>query len=124
MDTQKQLKFPKTARLRSKSEYQAVFSFSCKVVSHILIVFAKPNTHDSARLGLAISRRCSKLAVERNRIKRVLRQAFRLIRYQLPKLDLVVVCKPVASQVTNSVLSDAFLTQITKVCRRSCAELS
>lgn len=50
-----------------------------------------------ARLGLAISKRVSKRAVERNRIKRLLRESFRRIRHQLPAVDLMVMAREQAA---------------------------
>ncbi len=52
----------------------------------------KRNGLGHPRLGLCVSRRVSKKAVERNRIKRAIRESFR--RYALADLDMVVVCKP------------------------------
>ena len=43
-----------------------------------------------ARLGLIVGKRVDKRAVARNRIKRELREAFRLQKAQLPALDIVV----------------------------------
>jgi ribonuclease P protein component len=52
-----------------------------------------------ARLGLAISKRVSKRAVERNRIKRLLRESFRRVRHQLPPVDLMVMAREQAAGV-------------------------
>lgn len=50
-----------------------------------------------ARLGLTISRRVAKRAVDRNRLKRIARESFRLQR-ALPAWDFVVMAKPGADQ--------------------------
>lgn len=57
-----------------------------------------------ARLGLAISKRVSKRAVERNRIKRLLRESFRRVRHQLPAVDLMVMAREQAAGVPGSIL--------------------
>lgn len=44
----------------------------------------------TARLGLVVGKRLMKRAVDRNRVKRVARERFRLIRDQLPRLDIVI----------------------------------
>lgn len=49
-----------------------------------------PNDRGHARLGLIVARRVEKLAVKRNRVKRLLREQFRLHRQDLPALDMVV----------------------------------
>jgi ribonuclease P protein component len=57
----------------------------------------RPNGLGHARLGLAISKRVSKRAVERNRIKRLLRESFRRARHQLPPMDLLVMAREQAA---------------------------
>ena len=63
-----------------------------------------PNGLDHARLGLAISKRVSKRAVERNRIKRLVRESFRRIRRQLPAIDVMVMAREQAAGVVGSEL--------------------
>ena len=57
-----------------------------------------------ARLGLAISKRVSKRAVERNRIKRLVRESFRRVRQQLPSVDLMVMAREQAAGVPGAEL--------------------
>jgi ribonuclease P protein component len=54
-----------------------------------------------ARLGLAIGRRVSKRAVDRNRLKRLAREGFRMTASELPAFDLVVTAKPGAAAVSR-----------------------
>jgi ribonuclease P protein component len=44
----------------------------------------------TARLGLVVSKRALRRAVDRNRAKRVLRETFRTLREELPEMDLIV----------------------------------
>jgi ribonuclease P protein component len=53
------------------------------------------------RLGLAISKKNAKRAVDRNRIKRLIRESFRQNQYNLPAIDLVVMAKPVTKSAEN-----------------------
>jgi ribonuclease P protein component len=64
----------------------------------------RPNGLDHARLGLAISKRVSKRAVERNRIKRLVRESFRRTRLGLPPIDLVVMAREAAAGVPGTEL--------------------
>lgn len=116
------IKFPKSARLLTESEYKEVFDLSCKSSDSLLIVLALNNGRARARLGLAISRKCARRAVDRNRIKRVIREAFRLSRAKLPGLDFVVLCRAVATESSNSALGASLLAQLEKVRQRKCAE--
>ena len=61
------------------------------------------------RLGIAVSRKVDPNAVGRNRIKRVLRDAFRACRAQLLPADYVVVARAPASALDNAGLRKAFL---------------
>ena len=61
----------------------------------------------SARLGLIIGKRAVAKAHERNRLKRVAREAFRLKRSQLPALDIVLQVRgPIDSCTLRSKLED------------------
>ncbi|RDH82683.1 MAG: ribonuclease P protein component [endosymbiont of Galathealinum brachiosum] len=55
----------------------------------------------SPRLGLAISKKNAKRAVDRNRIKRLIRESFRQNLHALPSIDLVVMAKPIAKKAEN-----------------------
>ena len=54
---------------------------------------------DQARLGLAISKRVSKRAVDRNRLKRLVRESFRRIRHELPHVDVLVMAREPAKDL-------------------------
>jgi ribonuclease P protein component len=54
-----------------------------------------------SRLGIIVAKKNVKLAVQRNRIKRLLRESFRNKRDSLPNLDIVVLAKKGADLVNN-----------------------
>ena len=82
--------FPVNMRLHKADEFSSVFSFRCSVGGLFLQVLAKPNNLDYARLGIIVSRKISKRAVDRNYIKRALREYFRLNQRECGNLDVVV----------------------------------
>jgi len=85
--------FPPTLRIRKGSEFDAVFREGGRCGDDLLVVHARPNGGPEPRLGLAVGKVVGG-AVVRNRIKRLLREAFRLHRGELPPAhDLVVVAK-------------------------------
>ena len=76
--------FPREARLRRPGDFTALRTSSGRAGGRCFHMRYRDNDLGHARLGLAISKRVSKRAVERNRIKRLLRESFRRVRHQLP----------------------------------------
>ncbi|HCA39968.1 MAG: ribonuclease P protein component [Phycisphaerales bacterium] len=84
----------RAGRIRRSSEFRAVFESGLANTSGPLRLHAMKSTHDRSRLGLAVSRRVGN-AVRRNRIKRLLRVAFRMACDGWnPPLDVVIVVLP------------------------------
>jgi ribonuclease P protein component len=65
-----------------------------------------PSSSGLCRMGMAVSRKVSKRAVERNRIKRSIRESFRSARTTLPPLDILVVARTSAATTSNALLRD------------------
>ncbi|BAQ61388.1 ribonuclease P protein component [Geminocystis sp. NIES-3708] len=96
---------PSRHRLKRRWEFQSVYKQGIRRSSRHLIIRALPTTencHDQfidAKIGISISRKVSKKAVVRNRIKRQIRSVFR---YLLPKISspwlIVVIVKPEAQE--------------------------
>jgi len=83
--------FPRQYRLTEKRQFDAVLSArTIQVRSGSFRLYATVNNESGARLGLIVGKRQLKHAVDRNRVKRVLREAFRLRRSNLPAVDIVV----------------------------------
>ncbi|MBI1345355.1 ribonuclease P protein component [bacterium] len=83
--------FPKSSRLLTRADFEPVYRFRCKAGDGTLLVFALPNHRTSTRIGLSVSKKLGN-AVVRNRLKRLLREAFRLTQFDLPTgLDLVLI---------------------------------
>lgn len=70
-------------------------------------VLYKENGGQGARLGLAISSKHCRSAVGRNRLKRLVRESFRLHQADLEGLDLVVLNQPSAARASNTRLFDS-----------------
>lgn len=93
--------FPKTVRLLKPRDYSEVFSNVQLRVSHKhFLILATPNTLGYARIGLVFSKKNLKLAVQRNRVKRVVRETFRL-QQKLPSLDIIVLGRQGLALVEN-----------------------
>jgi len=95
---------PPSARLRRAAEFAAFRDASGRVQARHFLLRVIPSVVGEARLGLAVSRKVSKRAVARNRIKRIVRESFRLHRAGLPALDVLVIARPIAADAENAAL--------------------
>jgi len=93
--------FPKAVRLQRREHFDNVFAEPRKSVDSCFTVFVRRNGSLPARLGLAISKRNARRAVDRNRLKRVVRESFRGFRIQLHGIDIVVLCRQGAVTAPN-----------------------
>ena len=95
--------FGKHQRLLNKTQFQFVFDQAPIRVSHpALLILAKPSSSISARLGLVIAKKQIKLSVRRNRIKRLIRESFRLQGKKLPAIDVIVLARSNADKLDNN----------------------
>jgi ribonuclease P protein component len=86
--------FPKSRRVRHRAEFSAVFDARVRQSRGPLTAYAIPTDRPTPRLGLSVGRRVG-TAPRRNRIKRLLREAFRLMQHDFPRpYDLVIVVRP------------------------------
>ena len=78
-------------RLTQTGDFKAVFAAPViRLRSPPLRLVARPNDQGFARLGVVAPKRRLRRAVDRNRAKRAVREAFRLARPCLPPCDLVI----------------------------------
>jgi ribonuclease P protein component len=77
---------PKDARLRKPAEFRAVYEGGRRFDGRLATAFVLPTRLEQHRLGITASRKMSRLAVKRNRAKRLLREAFRLAGSELAGL--------------------------------------
>src|SRR5436189_3743537 len=88
-------RFRKHEHLRRPDEFRRVYDRRRSVSDDWLIVYACENGLPHLRLGLSVSKKKVALATDRNRRRRLYREAFRLTRHQMPVgLDLVLIPTP------------------------------
>lgn len=81
-----------------------------RVKNPYFLIFAQNNGKTIGRLGLVVSRKVSARAVERNRIKRLIRESYRTCAADLSGLDVVVLARQAATRLDNN----SFLKEIGK----------
>lgn len=96
----RQYTLPRAARLLKAGDFAALRGHSRRLsVRHFIAEFS-PNEQATCRLGQAVSRRVSKRAVDRNRIKRLVRESYRLVRADLPLVDILLIARSSAVKAT------------------------
>lgn len=96
--------FPGAARLRRAGEFRYVFERGLRRADGCFTVIYAPNSAARARLGLAIAKRRVPRAVDRSRIKRIVRESFRHHAVELPAVDVVVLVRSGAAYYDNAKL--------------------
>ena len=100
--------FPRAARLLTARDFARLRTCSRRVATRNLTAEVATSETGGARMGLAISRRVSKSAVRRNRIKRIARDSFRHHRALFPALDILVIARSSANLQDNPALHAEF----------------
>jgi ribonuclease P protein component len=96
-----QQNFPKLSRLRKSWEYQHVWKMGCKLHTPHFILLLANNSLNVSRLGLTVSRKVGN-AVVRNRVKRQLREFFRLSKKRFSTaVDVSIVAKSGAAELAT-----------------------
>jgi ribonuclease P protein component len=101
--------FPPESRLLSPASFRRVFEKAGKSSDNRFTVLYRTNDRGRARLGLAVSKKNAKRAVDRNRIKRVIRESFRTNQAKLDSLDIVVLSRKGTPGFSNRELFDSLL---------------
>ncbi len=96
--------FSKQSRLLKPKQFQQVFAEPKKTSTHSFLAFFRINHLEHSRLGLAVSKKHAKLAVDRNRIKRLIRESYRLNQQNIPNVDIIVLAKKGIIQQPNKAL--------------------
>jgi len=102
-----QYKLPKTALLRKGREFDKVYKQGKRCRGNGFSLIFIPNELGYNRVGISIHRKL-KGAVKRNRIKRIIRESFRLERLLYPKCaDIVFAVRPDFSMTSPALISSS-----------------
>lgn len=101
--------FCREKRLLTPRHFKAVFdSPSGKVPGKNVLLLARDNGLDHPRLGLVIGKKSVKHSVERNRLKRQIRESYRLNQEVLNGWDIVIVARKGLGDLDNPELAQQF----------------
>lgn len=94
--------FPRSLRLLSAEDYKSVFEQSDFRASHKkVLLLARKNGKTAARLGLVFGKKNIPRAVDRNRLKRIAREQFRLQNKLTGGLDIIVMARAYLADMDN-----------------------
>ncbi len=114
--------FGRELRLLKPADFKQVFDqVEIKVPHPHLLMLVRRNGLDHPRVGLVIAKRNVKLAVHRNRVKRVIRETFRLTQDDLSGLDIVVLALRGLGEQDNPTLHQLLHKQWQRLRKRAAA---
>ena len=76
--------------MRRKKDFEAAYQKGQRLGDSHFSMTVRPNSLGHARVGLAIAARTVGKAVARNRVRRIIRESFRLAQHRLPPADIIV----------------------------------
>ena len=109
--------FPSRARLIKTDDFSSVFNFRKRISGRFLAIHYRYNQLGSPRLGLVIGKKTARLAVQRNYMRRVLRELFRTRQADLAPVDLVVRSQRMFTRADYAQISQEFGELLGKIRR-------
>jgi len=95
--------FARSLRLLNAQQFKCVFDApDSRASGRDILLLARKNQLEQPRLGMVIGKKSVKLAVQRNRLKRLIRTAFRLNQKALAGLDIVVLARKGLAEQDNA----------------------
>ncbi|MEM7208596.1 MAG: ribonuclease P protein component [Pseudomonadota bacterium] len=92
------------SRLADSSDFRRVFAKNVSASNRHFVALARSNNRGHPRLGMAVAKKHLRRAVDRNRVKRLIRETFRLQQRNLDSVDIVVLVKSGISAHNKQVL--------------------
>jgi ribonuclease P protein component len=114
--------FCKSQRLLKSADFQNVFSDPPFRASHQhCLILAKPNMLGYNRLGLVIAKKHIRLSVQRNRIKRLIRESFRHLPRNEWGIDAIVLARKGLGELDNSTINNIVNQQWLRIQKKGLA---
>ena len=98
--------YPRQVRLLNSAQFKAVFDDSrFRVSTRELLVLARPNGLEHARLGIVVGKKNCRMATCRNRVKRQVRESYRHNQPALAGLDIIVLARRGVAELDNGTIT-------------------
>jgi ribonuclease P protein component len=107
--------------MRRPAEFKRAYAVGKRLGNEFFTVNAQPNGLASARLGMSIAARILRRAVDRNRVRRLIRESFRVHQLGLPAIDIVIGARAGVLAADNAQLRGALeklWQKVTTACER------
>jgi ribonuclease P protein component len=105
--------------LRKGAEFEAVLRSGRRFTSRNFVLRATPNTMPRPRLGIIVGRKSARRAVDRNRAKRLVREAFRAAAATLGGYDIAIQVRNDLRAEVNAALRAELKTLLDQLVRRT-----
>lgn len=111
--------FPGRYRLKKTDEFSSVFNFRKRISGIVLAIHFMPNALGYPRMGVIVGKKTAKRAVQRNYMKRTMRELFRREQQGLGAVDILV--RPLKAYARSDFVAvqTEFKTLLEKLHRRS-----
>lgn len=93
--------FPRAARLLAKADFDRVFQTGKRISGTYFAAVVADSALQAPRIGLALAKKQTRHAFARNRLKRLIREYFRLHRTDLPAVDVIFIARSAAQHQGN-----------------------
>jgi ribonuclease P protein component len=112
------LLFPREVRIIKTDDFSSVFNFRKRIAGRFLVIHYAYNQLNLMRLGLVVAKKTTRLSVNRNYMKRVLRELFRNHKINLQNIDLVVRPQKTFTSVNYPEIEKEFTELLLNLCRK------
>ncbi|HET9693341.1 MAG TPA: ribonuclease P protein component [Steroidobacteraceae bacterium] len=110
--------FQRAGRLTDKPQFDAVHRQGQRASDALFLVITRPNDTGRPRLGLAVGVKAAGNAVQRNRLKRLVRESFRHRQQDLPPVDVVINARAAAARAGNDEIRASLAAHWDRIVRR------
>lgn len=115
MQKKASLSILKGAKIRKNREFRQIYSQGKSYANKFLVLYLSPNKEEKAKVGFSVSKKVGK-AVVRNRVKRLLREAYRINQDKVQKkgISLVFIARNRAKDASFVQIEKALLDLLKK----------